>query len=40
MLVYSYINGGFQCCILLYNAVFQSYKLLLRRAKKVLSDDI
>ena len=40
MLVYCYIMVGSSACILLYNGVFQSFRVLLRRAKKELSDDM
>ena len=40
MLVYYYIMVGSSACILLYNGVFQSSRVLLHRARKGLSDDI
>ena len=43
MLVYYYIyiyNGGFQYLYILYNGVLQNFRVLLRRARKGLSDDI
>ena len=40
MLVYYYIKMGSSASILLYNGVFQSFRVQLHRAKKVLSDDI